>query len=179
MGYPTLADEHEAKYGPGMFQQIDQLMKELEEGIGDQSKEEKEMYVERLNYFREEMADCRDIHPKERKNLLEELDTAILALMTGEKIERRGHSSLDDDSYTEDTEAEYNEVEEEELQEEYDDEDDEAYDDDEFEDIEELDEEFDLDEEDEDFDVEEELGLDLDDDDEGNDEDIKGDESFA
>jgi hypothetical protein len=167
MGYPTLADEHEGKYGPGMFQQIDELMRELEEGTDDMSKEEKNAYVERLNYFRDEMTGCRDIRPNKRKKLLEELDTAMLALMTEGKIEIK--IDLDD---TEEDDEEYADVEEEELDldaeyEETDEED---------EDEEEL--EIDIDDEDEedvdDFDVEDELGLD-----EGEDDDLDEEEAFA
>ena len=64
-GYPTLAEEHEAKYGPGMFQQIEELMEELSEGIEDKTKEEKDAYIERLNYFREEMTGCSRDAPQE------------------------------------------------------------------------------------------------------------------
>jgi hypothetical protein len=166
MGYPTLADEHEEKYGPGMFQQIDELMNELEEGIDDMSKDEKNAYVERLNYFREEMTGCRDIRPKKRKKLLEELDTAMLALMTEGKIEIK--KDLND---TDEDDEEFDDVEEEELDldaeyEETEEEDDEEYE-------EEL--EIDIDDDDEDdFNVEDELGLVQEEDD-----DLDEEEAFA
>jgi hypothetical protein len=154
-GYPTLAEEHEAKYGPGMFQQIEELMAELHEGVEDKSKEEKDAYIEQLNYFREEMTGCRDIPPKKRKLLLEELDTAMLALMTDGKLETVTEETLENLEAMEKEQEEYDAVMEEEIEidpadygaavddiDDYEGEDDE--------------EEF----EDEEFDIEDELGLD-------------------
>lgn len=154
-GYPTLAEEHEAKYGPGMFQQIEELMAELHEGVEDKSKEEKDAYIEQLNYFREEMTGCRDIPPKKRDLLLEELDTAMLALMTDGKLETVTEETLENLEAMEQEQEEYDAVMEEEIEidpadygaavddiDDYEEEDDE--------------EEF----EDEEFDIEDELGLD-------------------
>jgi len=170
-GYPTLADEHEAKYGPGMFQQIEELMEELNEGIEGKSKEEKDVYIEKLNYFREEMTGCRDIHPKKRKILLEELDTAMLALMTDGKLETVTEKTLKQLHEMEEEQEEYDAVVEEEIEIDpadygaaVDDMDD--YDED-------IDEE-DLDEDlydDDEFDIEDELGLDDEDDEEEEDDD--------
>lgn len=178
MGYPTLADEHEAKYGPGMFQQIDELMRELGEGIDDKSKEEKDAYIERLNYFREEMVGCRDVRGKKRKKLLEDLDTAILALMTEGKIE----SVTKGLKYTVEDDEDYDDVEEEELAAEYEIDEGEYDEDDEDEDEEELeiddDDEDEFEIEDDDFGIKNELGLDQEED-EAEDDDLDEEEAFA
>lgn len=86
-GYHVLADEHEAKYGPGLFQQINETMKELEDGIEEKSEEECTDLLKKLKYYREEMTGCRDIPPKDRKQLLEDLDYAMLSLMEEENQE--------------------------------------------------------------------------------------------
>ena len=191
-GYPTLAEEHEKKYGPGMFQQIEELMKELNEGIDDKSKEEKDGYVEKLNFFREEMTGCRDIHPNKRKKLLEELDTAMLALMTGGKLETVTEETLKKLVVKNEEQEDYDAVVEEEIEidpadyvatpegelEDY--EDDEEFDEDELEDYEDDDEEYDED----DFDIVDELGLDDDNDNEVAEDDLielveEEDDAFA
>jgi hypothetical protein len=164
MGYPTLADEHEARYGPGLFAQINATMKELEEGIEQLSKGEKEEYLEKLTFFRDEMTDCRDIHPTKRRSLLEDLDLAMLALTTDGKFEPTKKDTLDDVDSTE-TEEVYPDVEEEAIDEEEED------DIDDDEDLELYSEEFDEDYDDDDSDIDSELGLTDDDasDDDGDD----------
>ena len=82
MGYPRMADEHEAKYGPGLFTQIDKVMAELDNGaLSGMGPEEKKDMLEKLNYFRQEMIGCTDIHPRDRDTLLSELDTQMLIIM--------------------------------------------------------------------------------------------------
>lgn len=173
-GYPTLAEEHEAKYGPGMFQQIEELMEELSEGVEGKAKEEKDQYIEKLNYFREEMTGCRDIHPKKRKILLEELDTAMLALMTDGKLETVTEQTLEQLHEMEQEQEEYDAVVEEEI--EADPADYGAAVDDIGDYEEDVDEE-DLEEEDfDDLDIEDELEFGYDEDDEDDDEDDADDD---
>ena len=82
MGYPRMADEHEAKYGPGLFTQIDKVMADLDNGaLSGMVPEEKKDMLEKLNYFRQEMLGCTDIHPLDRDKLLSELDTQMLIIM--------------------------------------------------------------------------------------------------
>jgi hypothetical protein len=82
MGYPRMADEHEAKYGPGLFTQIDEVMADLDNGaLSGMGPEEKKDMLEKLNYFRKEMIGCTDIHPHDRDALLSELDTQMLIIM--------------------------------------------------------------------------------------------------
>jgi Helicase associated domain len=82
MGYPKMADEHEAKYGPGLFSQIDKVMADLDNGaLSGVGPEEKKDVLEKLNFFRQEMLGCTDIHPRDRDTLLSELDTQMLLIM--------------------------------------------------------------------------------------------------
>jgi hypothetical protein len=178
-GYPTLAEEHEAKYGPGMFQQIEEVMNELSEGIEDKTKEEKDAYIERLNHFREEMTGCRDIHPKKRKILLEELDTAMLALMTDGKLETVTEETLEQFQEIHKEQDEFDAVVEEPIQIDPADYGAAVDDIDDFEgEVEE--EDLEVDEEDLDdefvFDIEDELGLDDDDEEEEDDDDEEEEE---
>jgi hypothetical protein len=82
MGYPQMAEEHEAIYGPGLFTQLDQVMKQLEDGIEGRTQKEKEEILTKLNEIRLEMAGCTDIHPQDRAKLLDDLDAQIHALVT-------------------------------------------------------------------------------------------------
>jgi hypothetical protein len=43
--------------------------------------EEKKDMLEKLNYFRQEMLGCTDLHPQNRDKLLSELDTQMLIIM--------------------------------------------------------------------------------------------------
>ena len=82
MGYPQMADEHEAIYGPGLFSQIDKVMHGLENSsLKSKSPEEKEELVKQLNFFRQELLGCTDIHPQDRDKLLSDLDTQMLIIM--------------------------------------------------------------------------------------------------
>jgi hypothetical protein len=81
MGYPQMAAEHEAKYGPGFFQQIKATMEELEAGTEDTTQDEKRQILETLNFYRQEMLGCTDLHPQDRDQLLEDLDFKMLAIM--------------------------------------------------------------------------------------------------
>lgn len=88
MGYPRMADEHEAKYGPGLLSQIDQVMIALENGSAKTMySEEKVELLQQLNYFRQEMLGCTDIHPRDRDTLLSDLDTHIMTIIKEEKMD--------------------------------------------------------------------------------------------
>ena len=67
MGYPLMADEHEAKYGPGLFSKISATMQDLtDNGVESKSVEEKQELLKTLSYYRQEMLGCSDIHPQDR-----------------------------------------------------------------------------------------------------------------
>lgn len=96
MGYPRMADEHEAKYGPGLFSQIDKVMADLDNG-GAKRKgpEEKKVLLEQLNYFRQEMLGCSDIHPHERDKILSDLDTQMLIIANDANMDTAIADELD------------------------------------------------------------------------------------
>lgn len=70
MGYHKMAAEHEAKYGPGLFQQIEETLSTIEGGLGGASVEEKKQVARKLEFYRDEMEECTDLHPLERDAFL-------------------------------------------------------------------------------------------------------------
>mmetsp|Transcript_1703 Transcript_1703/g.1963 ORF Transcript_1703/g.1963 Transcript_1703/m.1963 type:complete len:825 (-) Transcript_1703:100-2574(-) len=117
MGYPQLAEEHEAKYGPGLFSKIEALMNEMEEDKDEASKETKTAWLQQLTMFQEEFDGCKDMQPTERKAMAESLDTAILSLTAEKSEELLGETSSDEEYYEEDEEYEYEDEEYEEEEE--------------------------------------------------------------
>lgn len=85
MGYPQMAEEHEEKYGPGLFTQIEETLDLLESDTAISSAQEKEELLEKLKYYRGELAGCTDIHPQDLEKLVEEIDIHMLQLVTGTK----------------------------------------------------------------------------------------------
>lgn len=85
MGYPQMAAEHDEKYGPGLFEQIETTMDRLENGEPVTNKEEKEELIETLKGYRGELAGCRDLHADDLEKLVEDIDIQILQLVTGKK----------------------------------------------------------------------------------------------
>lgn len=81
MGYPRMAEEHEEKYGSGLFAQINETLEEIDAGIDDRSTDEKRDILEKLNFFRQEILGCKDIHPRDRNVMLADFDTRMLAMM--------------------------------------------------------------------------------------------------
>lgn len=81
MGYPQMADEHEAKYGPGLFQQITATMMELEAGIESTSQDEKKEILEKLDFYRQEMIGCTDLDIPAQDQILEDLDIKMIYIM--------------------------------------------------------------------------------------------------
>ena len=142
MGYTQMADEHEAKYGPGLFAQINATMQMLEdEGVGGKSADEKKELLEKLNFYRQEMLGCTDLHPQDRDELLADFDERMLEIMSEPDM-------INHDDELADSDGEENEEYEEEVEGEgYANG---VYEDPEYEEYGE-----------EEFDVEEELGLDL------------------
>ena len=147
MGYPQMADEHEAKYGPGLFKQLNATLLELEKGVEGKDPDELFALREKLQFFRDELTDCTDIHPQDRKALLEDLDNHIFSLTTGNEVESTGEEKDFDDVMAE---YEYEEAEEGEP------------DDEDYEEVEgeEDDEEEDYEYDEEEFDLNDELGFD-------------------
>jgi hypothetical protein len=151
MGYPQMADEHQEKYGPGLFTEIEGTLDRLEDGEPVTTAEEKEELIGNLKYYRGELSGCADIHAQDLEKLVEDIDIHILQLVTGKKgasIEELSEAALQmqiDEQEVVDSEAENNEQEEVEVEKE-----------DEGEDEDEDDEEYD----DFNVDIEQELGLD-------------------
>lgn len=141
MGYSKMGDEHEAKYGPGLFKQIEGTLSTIEAGLDGKTAEEKKEILSKLNYYRQEMLDCTDVHPEERDKLLDQFDEHMREIMKDSNIE-----------FVE-GEDDYEETEESELG-------DEDYEYEEYEYDEDGDEEEYEYEQAEEFDVEDELGLD-------------------
>ena len=149
-GYPRMAAEHEAKYGPGLFQQIEETLAVIAGGLESKSVTEKSEIVAQLKFYGQEMQDCTDVHPEERDRLLEEFEQHINALMEDPDVreaveEENGpdetEGTAEDDDYDDD-EDDFEEYESDETEDTTDD------DEDDFEEYE------------EEFDVEDELGLD-------------------
>jgi hypothetical protein len=140
MGYPKMADEHEAKYGPGLFSQINESLRVMENGIESMTAEEKQELLERLNFFRKELLGCTDIHPQDRDQLVLDLDAHMLTILEDPVValsaQRELANAVDAEEYEEVGAEEYEDSEEDE-EEEYEDDDEEYV-----------------------FDVENELGLD-------------------
>jgi len=168
-GYPQLADEHEAKYGPGILTVLNETLQELEvSGLKGKSQDELLVLQGKLEFLREELTDCTDIGPTRRGDYLDTLDSYLFAMSTGQDpvFRRRSEDGEDADIEYEDVddedtpeeddledEVEEDEVEEDEVEEDEVD-DGEVDDDDEEEALSDDD-----DEEEEDFDVDDELGL--------------------
>lgn len=88
MGYPQMADEHEAKYGPGLFSQMEETMRIFDESDhADRSLEEQKDLLEKLNYFRGEMLGCTDVPPSQRDEILLDLDAKMLEIMKETNLE--------------------------------------------------------------------------------------------
>jgi len=118
MGYPQMADEHEAKYGPGLFTLINETMAEIEEGIDDRPLDDKRVILEKLNFYRGELLECTDIHPKSRKELIANLDTEMLKIMKDTKLDLVEQDELESENYEfEAGEEGYDDIEEEEVEE--------------------------------------------------------------
>lgn len=83
-GYPKMAKEHEEKYGPGLFTQIETTFLELMNATDSLSEEEKGQYLERLEHYRAELEGCNDLPSAEWDVLMERIDTHILNLLTDE-----------------------------------------------------------------------------------------------
>jgi hypothetical protein len=70
MGYHKMAAEHEAKYGPGLFQQIEETLSTIEGGLVGATVDEKTQLARKLQFYRDEMEECSDVHPNERDAFL-------------------------------------------------------------------------------------------------------------
>jgi hypothetical protein len=155
MGYPQMADEHEEKYGPGLFTKLEETLDRLEAGTRVKAAEKGEL-LEKLKYYQTELAECTDIHPQDLDKLVEDIDMYMIQLVTGnkvgkleERLETTMETQYEEEALEEDEESEVeeNEVEmEEEVK---------------AEKIEvEMEEENEEEEIEEEYDLEEELGLD-------------------
>lgn len=82
MGYAKMAEEHEAKYGPGLFAQLDDTLQHLYNTNLDKiSIDEKRSLLEKLNFFRQEMLGCTDIPVDDRNKVISNLDVQMLFIM--------------------------------------------------------------------------------------------------
>jgi hypothetical protein len=140
MGYPQMADEHEAKYGPGLFSKIGATMQDLtDNGIEGRPVEEKQELLKTLSYYRQEMYLCTDIHPQDRDQMLLDFESQMLKIMEDKSVV----VPLDETVDTEYASSEY----EDEYADDYEDE------------VLENDGEEEFDDDDVEFDMEDELGL--------------------
>jgi hypothetical protein len=128
---------------------------DLEKGVEGKDVDELFALRQKLQFFRDELTDCTDIHPQDRKALLEDLDNHIFSLTTGNEVESTGEEKDFDDVMAEYEYEEY-EVEEEEEAEEG------EPDDKDYEEVEgeEEDDEEDYEYDEEEFDLDDELGFD-------------------
>lgn len=95
MGYRQMADEHEAKYGPGLFAQINETMEEIEKGLDGKTADQKKEILTKLNFYRQEMLGCTDIPTYERYELLADLDAKMIAIMEDSDIRIAGDIDFD------------------------------------------------------------------------------------
>ena len=110
-GYNRMADEHEQKYGPGLFRQIEWTMASLaEEGaLEKKSLEEKKELLGNLSYYRQEMLGCTDIPVPDRDQMLLDLDDKMLEIMKDQNLDFSAEEEVDDEG----TEEEWEESDEE------------------------------------------------------------------
>ena len=142
-GYPQMAAEHEAKYGPGLLTLINETMTDLQSN-GIEGRDDLPGLYDKLEFFRTEMAECTDIPVPQKKQLLEDMDSYLFSLSTGKDVSSAGGEEYEY-AYEEIDEEESNLLEGTEVTEE------------DTSSIEEAEEEFDL--LDDEFDFEDELGL--------------------
>ena len=140
-GYHEMAAEHEAKYGPGLLTLINETMTDLQNN-GIEGRNDLAGLHEKLEFFRAEMTDCTDIPVPEKKQLLEDMDSYLFSLSTGNDVSPPDEADYEYEEIDEDESKSYEAQEEMEE---------------EASSPEESDEEFELLEDD--FDVEDELGL--------------------
>ena len=93
LGYPQMADEHEAKYGPGLLAQINETLESLASGVEGRTLDEKREILETLDFYRQEMIGCTDIHPHDREKLIAEFDMHMMAILKDPRL-RVGDSAL-------------------------------------------------------------------------------------
>jgi hypothetical protein len=116
-GYPMLATEHEAKYGPGLYKQIDTVLAELAEGRGKSSGDIKQKYLDKLQFFRTELVDSTDLERLELNDLTQRIDDAMLSLMTSkERVTTVTADSFADSGFGGGVQGEYDEFEDESLE---------------------------------------------------------------
>lgn len=101
-GYPQMAAEHEAKYGPGLLTLLNETMIDLQNN-GFEGRDDLVGLHEKIEFFRAEMTDCADIPEPQKKQLLEDMDSYLFSLSTGSDV-----------SQGEEDEYEYDEVDEDE-----------------------------------------------------------------
>jgi hypothetical protein len=150
-----MADEHEQKYGPGLFTKLEETLDRLEAGTRVKAAEKDEL-LEKLKYYQAELAECTDIHPQDLDKLVEDINMYMLQLVTGKKVgsleerlERTMEMQYEEEELEEDEDESESEAEESEV--EMEEEDKAAV---------EMEEENEEEEIEEEYDLEEELGLD-------------------
>lgn len=110
LGYPQMAQEHEDKYGPGLFTIINETLAVLEDGVNILSPDDCLTLKSKVEFFIDELAGCKDIPEKELAKLIADLDGHLFELTKGLKGQA-AKESADDEEY----EYEYEYVEEEEV----------------------------------------------------------------
>jgi hypothetical protein len=110
-GFPQMAAEHEAKYGPGLFTHLNETLEVLQRGIENLSSDERFTLKDKVSFFLKELEDCTDITVKERKALIRDLDRYLFDLSDGLEGSQTGEP--EEEAEEEEYEFEYVEVEEE------------------------------------------------------------------
>eukprot|EP00934_Nitzschia_sp_Nitz4_P009306 Nitzschia sp. Nitz4//scaffold96_size78090//9547//11821//NITZ4_005484-RA/size78090-augustus-gene-0.11-mRNA-1//-1//CDS//3329560543//9296//frame0 len=85
LGFPELADEHEHKYGPGLFSQMNDTFATLQKR-SKLSRQERDDYLEAMDFYRVELDGCTDLSEEELESLLGELDLHSFRLATGQPM---------------------------------------------------------------------------------------------
>jgi hypothetical protein len=79
-GFPQMAAEHEAKYGPGFFTVVNETLAVLRKGVDGTSNDERLTLLEKVEFFRKEMDGCKDLGRNATLEIIAELDGHIVHL---------------------------------------------------------------------------------------------------
>ena len=85
LGFPRMAAEHEAKYGPGLYSQINATLQEIPQGdaIYEMQEDEKTPLIETLRFYKGELVGAGDLPRPKLAKLVFDIDTELVRLLTG------------------------------------------------------------------------------------------------
>lgn len=87
-GYPRMAEEHEAKYGPGLFTQINETREEMKRGFDGKSQDELREILNKLDFYRTELVGCTDISDASIDALMDVFDARMIEICKIGNLER-------------------------------------------------------------------------------------------